>query len=29
MLFYTTDRGAHTVVVERPLYGPRDWAKML
>ena len=24
MLFYTTDRGAHTVVVERPLYGPRD-----
>ncbi len=29
MLFYTTDRGAHTVVVERLLYGPRDWAKML
>ena len=29
MLFYTTDRDAHTVVVERLLYGPRDWAKML
>ena len=29
MLFYTTDRGTHTVVVERLLYGPRDWAKML
>ena len=29
MLFYTTDRDAHTVVVERLLYGPRDWAAML
>ena len=29
MFFYTTDRGVHTVVVERLLYGPRDWAKML
>lgn len=29
MLFYTTERDAHTVVVEHLLYGPRDWAKML
>ena len=29
MLFYTTDRDARTVVVERLLYGPRDWAAML
>ena len=29
MLFYATNRGTHTVVVERLLYGPRDWAKML
>ena len=30
MLFYTTNRDTHTVVVvERLLYGPRDWAKML
>ena len=29
MLFYTTNRDAHTVVTERLLYGPRDWAAML